>query len=256
METIDAVSQAIFTLFDKQKFIEQELDYSKLERHKIHLQLVADLGNSVVSVMDAYKKQHVFHSTNFGSVLGYNLDDVERLGERFMASIIHPDDLPFITKVGLSGFKLFFNLSDEEKLSFKLINEFRVLNASKSYVRVIEQHQVLELDKRGNIWLSLSILDISPNQDVKEGPKSQLLNFRNGRFIPIDIDQSKPSVVLTLREIEILKLVKEGLLSKEISDVLSISVHTVNTHRQRVLEKLGANNSIEAVALSSKLGLL
>ncbi|WP_428838896.1 LuxR C-terminal-related transcriptional regulator [Gelidibacter algens] len=40
------------------------------------------------------------------------------------------------------------------------------------------------------------------------------------------------------------------------SDKLSISLHTVNTHRQRFLEKLGANNSIEAVIFASKFGLL
>jgi DNA-binding NarL/FixJ family response regulator len=50
--------------------------------------------------------------------------------------------------------------------------------------------------------------------------------------------------------------VKEGYLSKEISDRLSISVHTVNTHRQRFLEKMGAANSMEAVMYASKYGLL
>lgn len=37
---------------------------------------------------------------------------------------------------------------------------------------------------------------------------------------------------------------------------LFISVHTVNTHRQRILEKLGANNSIEAIAYALQLGLV
>ncbi|MBK6998073.1 MAG: helix-turn-helix transcriptional regulator [Lewinellaceae bacterium] len=53
-----------------------------------------------------------------------------------------------------------------------------------------------------------------------------------------------------------MKLVKDGLLSKEISNRLSISLHTVNTHRQRFLEKLGANNSLEAIIFASKFGLL
>ena len=66
----------------------------------------------------------------------------------------------------------------------------------------------------------------------------------------------KISIGLSKREIQILKMVKDGLLSKEISNNLNISLHTVNTHRQRVLEKLGANNSMEAVVFASKLGLL
>jgi len=51
-------------------------------------------------------------------------------------------------------------------------------------------------------------------------------------------------------------LVKDGFLSKEISDKLSISTHTVNTHRQRILEKLGVNNSMEAINYAAQLGLI
>jgi DNA-binding NarL/FixJ family response regulator len=53
-----------------------------------------------------------------------------------------------------------------------------------------------------------------------------------------------------------LQLVKDGRLSKEISEELHISVHTVNTHRQRILEKLDVDNSMEAVKYASELGLL
>ncbi|MEZ4913596.1 MAG: LuxR C-terminal-related transcriptional regulator [Chitinophagales bacterium] len=82
------------------------------------------------------------------------------------------------------------------------------------------------------------------------------MNFKNGAIIPFSNDKQAVSIELTKREIEVLKLVKDGFLSKEISDKLAISLHTVNTHRQRVLEKLGANNSMEAVMLALKLGLL
>jgi DNA-binding NarL/FixJ family response regulator len=130
-----------------------------------------------------------------------------------------------------------------------------MLNAQNQYVRLIEQYQVLELDPEGQIWLMLTIVDLSPNQEVLEGSRSQLLNFRTGKIISMETPE-KLQFELTKREKEILKLVQAGLLSKEISDKLSISVHTVNTHRQRFLEKLGANNSFEAIMFASKFGLL
>lgn len=68
-----------------------------------------------------------------------------------MNTKIHPDDFYGFTKNGLSGFKLFLKMTEDEKLNFKLINEFRILNASGQYIRVIEQHQAFELDKRGNL---------------------------------------------------------------------------------------------------------
>jgi DNA-binding NarL/FixJ family response regulator len=153
--------------------------------------------------------------------------------------------------------KFFQNIPTDEKVNYKLISEFRVLNADNKYVRVIEQQQALEITSNGSIWLALSILDISPNQkNLDEYTVSELLNFKTGKFIPFIEQKEKITIALTNRETEVLKLVKDGLLSKEISDKLSISLHTVNTYRQRVLGKLGVSNSMEAVMLASKLGLI
>ena len=48
---------------------------------------------------------------------------------------------------------------------------------------------------------------------------------------------------LTFREIEIIKQIKEGLSSKEISSVLNISVRTVEVHRHNILKKLKQKNT-------------
>lgn len=53
---------------------------------------------------------------------------------------------------------------------------------------------------------------------------------------------------LTPREVDILRLLAEGLVKKEIADALEISVHTVSTHMQRVYEKLHVRTNTGAVA--------
>ena len=254
---LDSITEAYSKLLDQQKFVVNDLDYSILERHKPNLQKIAEISNSVISIFDHYQKKHVFNSSNLGTVLGYSPQEVENGGEYFLDTKVHPDDLIGLTQNGITIFKLYLNFSIDEKLNHKLVSEYRVLNADKNYVRVIEQQQVLELDKNGNLWLGLSIFDISPNQkNMDEGIKSEMLNFRTGKIIPFIEQPVEITNPLTNREIEILKFVKEGLLSKEISDKLTISFHTVNTHRQRIIEKLGVNNSMEAVLLASKLGLV
>ena len=62
--------------------------------------------------------------------------------------------------------------------------------------------------------------------------------------------------ILSSREKEILLLIKKGLLRKEIADTLHISIHTVNTHRQNILQKLSVNNSMEAVQTATAMMLL
>ena len=237
----------------------KEIDYSKFDKHRPLLQTLATIGNSGVSVFDFSENAHIFYSPNFGQLLGFNLKQIEEKGQIFLDDKIHPEDYNLLMQNAISLLKLYFQFTDDEKLNYKLINEYRILNADNKYVRIIEQHQILELDNFGNLWLSLSIIDISPNQEINEGLKSQLFNFKTGKIVPfLNMKKSDEPInnALSKREIQILKMVKDGLLSKEISNQLEISLNTVNTHRQRVLEKLGANNSMEAIVFASKLGLL
>jgi DNA-binding NarL/FixJ family response regulator len=53
---------------------------------------------------------------------------------------------------------------------------------------------------------------------------------------------------LTSREREILRLLADGLVKKEIAEVLEISINTVSTHMQRVYEKLHVRTNTGAVA--------
>ena len=254
---INIITETYSKLLDQQKFVVDELDYSVLERHIPDLQKLAEISNSTISVFDSYQKKHVFISSNLGTALGYTTQEIENEGDCFLDTKIHPDDLIGLWQNGIILLNVFFNLPVDEKLNYKLISEYRLLNAANYYVRVIEQQQVLELDTNGNLWLGLSIFDISPNQkNMDESIKSEVLNFKTGQIFPFVESGKETTNPLTKREIEILKLVKGGFLSKEISDMLTLSFHTVNTHRQRVIEKLGVNNSMEAVMLASKLGLV
>lgn len=67
---------------------------------------------------------------------------------------------------------------------------------------------------------------------------------------------SSNSAVLTSREIEILKLIAEGLKTKEIAGQLYISVPTVNTHRRNIMRKLDLPNERLLVRYAIREGLI
>ena len=255
MATNNSIEEIFFKFLEQFTFDEAQLDYSIVEKHSVILQALSDMGNSGTGIFDYCKRQMVFYSSNFGGLLGYVPSDYAATGQQFFMSKLHPDDALMLSVNSVSTLKIFNHFSSDEKLNHKMISEYRMLNALNQYVRLVEQYQVLKLDEKGQLWLAFNIVDVSPNQGESEPSKSQLLNFRTGKIFPFDAPQ-KVTFELTKREKEILGLVKNGLLSKEISNKLSISVHTVNTHRQRFLEKLGANNSMEAVVFASKFGLL
>jgi FixJ family two-component response regulator len=57
---------------------------------------------------------------------------------------------------------------------------------------------------------------------------------------------------LTQREHEVLGLIIAGKLNKQIADDLGISIKTVEVHRSRVMEKMGAESVAELVQLVLK----
>lgn len=61
---------------------------------------------------------------------------------------------------------------------------------------------------------------------------------------------------VTPRELDVLKLISEGLSNNEISTALCISVNTVDTHRRHLMEKLNAKNAADLVMTGVSMGLI
>jgi DNA-binding NarL/FixJ family response regulator len=62
--------------------------------------------------------------------------------------------------------------------------------------------------------------------------------------------------VLTPRELEVLKLIAEAHTSKEIAQLLFISIKTVERHRQNILDKLGMRDRVELTRYAIRRGLI
>ncbi len=237
-------------------YIHTEKEKEILNKHIEMLSWLARVSNSGITLFDSKVGQHLYTSFNFNDLLGYDMHAVENEGNDYFNKRIHPDDIVILARNG----EYVYGLIDNGFISidyYKLINEYRVLNKDGFYIRVIEQHQVIERDEDGRLWLSLGVMDISPDQHEFNGVKCQILNYKTGEIFSIQsFMKEHEHNPLSLRETEVLKMVGDGLSSKEISTKLFISIHTVNTHRQRILEKLSANNSLEAVKYASELGLI
>lgn len=61
---------------------------------------------------------------------------------------------------------------------------------------------------------------------------------------------------LTVREVEVLKLVAAGNRNRDVADALSISEDTVKVHVKHVMEKLSANDRTEAVVIALRRGII
>ncbi len=61
---------------------------------------------------------------------------------------------------------------------------------------------------------------------------------------------------LSARERKILRLIVNCNTDKEISEILSISIHTAKTHRKRIIHKLGVKNSRTLIKYAVEINLV
>ncbi len=124
----------------------------------------------------------------------------------------------------------------------QFINGMLEAGASGYLLKNSTYNQLIEAIKSvysGNKYLSGEVTDIVINDYLD---KKQEANKREAE--------------LSERESEILLMIAEGYSTREIGEKLFISVKTVGTHKQKILEKLNLNNTAEMVKYAIKNGLI
>jgi DNA-binding NarL/FixJ family response regulator len=100
---------------------------------------------------------------------------------------------------------------------------------------------------------------------LKSMPKNELLDMvrsvhAGGRHIPPEVAARLAEHLgeedLTTRELEVLRLIRDGYRNKQIAIELSIAETTVNFHIKNLVDKLGANDRTHAVMIALRRGLL
>lgn len=65
-----------------------------------------------------------------------------------------------------------------------------------------------------------------------------------------------PLDTLTARERQILQMLAEGKVAKEVATELDVSIYTVDAHRGRIMKKLGLRSSTELVRFAMRKGII
>jgi DNA-binding NarL/FixJ family response regulator len=85
------------------------------------------------------------------------------------------------------------------------------------------------------------------------GVMSRVLKMSMGQPLEAEDEFSEE---ITSRETEVLRMLAEGLVNRDIGVRLGISEHTVKFHISSILDKLGASTRTEAVTLGIRRGLI
>ena len=128
-------------------------------------------------------------------------------------------------------------LPRKQRSDYCWVSKLRMRTASGDTVWVCHRLFYVPDPFNNTLWGGGRAVELATGQVVELGSRS------NGK-------------ILTDREIQVLRLIDKGLMSKQIADTLSISVNTVSRHRQEILAKLQVKNSIEACRVAQDLGLI
>lgn len=100
---------------------------------------------------------------------------------------------------------------------------------------------------------------------LKSMPKEEILSVmrsvhQRGRFMPNQvaalIAEHLGEEQLTARELDVLRLIRDGNRNKQIADRLCIAETTVNFHIKNLVDKLQANDRTHAVTIAIRRGFL
>ena len=98
---------------------------------------------------------------------------------------------------------------------------------------------------------------VTPDMEADELREALLQLSRNERFLSRSLAtrrRNAPKAALSPRQKEVAAMVALGFSSKEIAEILNISVRTVEGHRAQLMRKLDARNAANLVSLATSIG--
>ena len=176
---------------------------------------VADSQNDLYKLLDNTRSGLLI--TDFSNIDYDGLDDLKNIREKYpQISILILTNT--ITKSEFAG----LTKVGIKNIIYKTVEKEELFNAIESTLRgkKFYSDEILDL-----------FLDLSENRYAVEDPKH-----------------------LTASEIEIVKLIADGLTTKEIAAKRNISYHTVNTHRKNIFKKVDVSNASELIIHAIKAG--
>ncbi len=233
-----------------------DVDYRQWEHSRDLLARLAALSGSCIFAVDVFRGVYDYASEGFTSMFGVPpelLRDIAGQGD-LIESLIHPDDRAKIADLQLRHAKFIYSLPPVERNDYRTIYQMRMRGAQGRYINVVSRQQVIETDRNGKAWIVMGMIELAPDQTPTDRVRCSVLNLRTGQFFNPYAESAEWA--LTGRELEILLLIGQGCLSKEIAARLNVSKFTVDNHRKNILAKLEADNAIEAVNIARSAGLI
>lgn len=250
---MDKYFEPINKLYLSQPF-DERVDEGYLKKCLQIAEAYALAENAIVSMGDSIKNCSYCFFGGLADVLGLSAGErcsiIPSLYEEFIFNRANQEDLMLRHAHELAYIHFTEKKTPEERRSYILSDGLRILDKDGVWRAIRHRMFSLEGTIDGCFWLNMCVYTLS--HDNLDKPK--IVNTRTGEYRILTNDDYVN--LLSSREIAVLKLINNGLQSKEIAERLYISVNTVHRHRQNIMKKLKVGNAIEACKFARLMELI
>lgn len=243
----------------------QNINSSQITEHieeliKIKFDLFS--GSTFYILIDMTDNSINYVSDNMSQILGYSADTILDEGLQFYISLIHQDEVEIWSNI-LNDLMTFTkeNISNPSKSKLSYSYNYRIKHRNGHYLNLLENQVPILYDKEGKPIISFGKFTLI-NLDKKLPITSTIDSLNDSNEYHRIYSKTYTSInflVLTKREIEVLKLISLGNTTKEISDDCFISIKTIENHRSNICRKLKlpkTNNSLSKFSLQHEIEIL
>ena len=146
------------------------------------------------------------------------------------------------------------------------VDAIRIIKNNFPWIKIIALTVQMELAYVKSVLKYGAEGFVTKNSDKEELFQAIELAINDERYLCKDIqqlllnntihDKEKKTRSLTIRELEIIRLIGEGLTSTQIADKLFLNIKTIESHRRNIFKKLAVKNSVELIKIAVERGLI
>lgn len=241
-----------------QKLLQQEFSSTtggenlQLKKCQEIAQNFVDLENGIAVLSDLQNNRSHVYSGKLADALNIfqneNAQEIESIWEEELFAKLNAEDVLQKHLLELQFFQFIKTIPFEEHKEYCVVSRLRITDNTSQKALLHKMFYFINSDDK-NVELALCLYHFDfLNTSLHHG---MIINTANSTVI-LQTEAGNTGF-LSAREKEILKMIQDGKRSKEIAELLFISINTVNRHRQNILEKLRVGNMTEACVMATKL---
>jgi DNA-binding CsgD family transcriptional regulator len=224
-------------------------DVKNLLEHPLLKQFI--FSNNQIAIIDHSIAGYRYVSDSIVDDLGLSKEDFLEKGFAYTFGFMHPEDLPTLLPI-FEKITAIWQQVEAQKRSYVRFNFTFRGKLHDGYHLIYQQNIPLAYNEAGRPYLVIALLSDITSYAKFDGVQYQLTLNEPG-MPTVELLSSKQAASnnpLSTRESDVLKHIAHGFTTQEIAERLFISEGTVRKHRENILQKTGAQNSVHLVRMA------